>query len=90
MHLVCSEARLLMERGECLVFKINNSKKKKMVIERDTDLLTPEEVLKHDKEVMASIVDELKTWLKFGCFSRKPRQQARNIVDCKWVIKWKK
>ena len=90
MTLVSPEAPLLRERGQCLVFKVNNSNKKKMVIERDTDLLTPEEVLKHDKEVMAAIMDELKTWLKFRCFSRKSRKQARNIVDCKWVIKWKK
>ena len=38
----------------------NNSNKKKMIIERDTDLFTPEEVMKHDKEVMAAIMDELK------------------------------
>ena len=62
---------------------------KKAVIERDTDLLTKEEISKFDKEVTAAIVKELQTWLKYGCFTRRKRSDARNIVDCKWVIKWK-
>ena len=61
-----------------------------MVIERDTDLSTPQEIIHNDKEVQAATVDELKKWLKYGCFSRKFRRQARNIVDCKWVTKWEK
>ena len=62
---------------------------KKAVIERDTDLLTPEEITKFDKEVVAAMITELKTWLKYGCFTRRKRSEARNIVDCKWVLKWK-
>ena len=62
---------------------------KKAVIERDTDLLTKDEIEKHREEVTAATVAELLTWNKHGCFSRKPKRQARNIVDCKWVIKWK-
>ena len=59
---------------------------KKAVIERDTDLLTPEEIAKFDKEVVAAMITELKTWLKYGCFTRRKRSEARNIVDCKWVL----
>jgi len=62
---------------------------KKAVIERDTDLLTREELIKHASEVAAAILTELKTWLKYECFRRRLRKTARNIVDCKWVIKWK-
>ena len=43
---------------------------KKMVVERDTDLLTREELVKHRLEVIAAIVAELKTWLKYKCFCR--------------------
>ena len=32
---------------------------------------------------------ELQTWAKLKCFSRKPRKDARNIVDTRWVLKWK-
>jgi Reverse transcriptase (RNA-dependent DNA polymerase). len=62
---------------------------KKTVVERDTDLLTREEIEKHREEVAAAILAELKTWLKYECFCREKKATARNIVDCKWVIKWK-
>ena len=71
--------------GERRIYLAN----KKAVIERDTDLLTPDELEKHREEVVAATVAELRTWHKHGCFSRRPRRTARNIVDCKWVIKWK-
>ena len=35
---------------------------KKQVIERDTDLLTPEELRKHADEVKAAMLSELKQW----------------------------
>jgi hypothetical protein len=44
---------------------------KKAVIERDTDLLTSDEVYKHREEVTAAILAELKTWLKFKCFEHR-------------------
>ena len=62
---------------------------KKAVIERDTDLLTKEEIIKHKDQVNAAILAEIKTWIKYKCFERRQRSTARNIVDCKWVIKWK-
>ena len=71
MQLVPPDAAKLIGRGECLVFKIDDPKKKKMGIESDTDLLTPQEIVHHDEEVQAPTVDELKTWLKYECFSRE-------------------
>ncbi len=62
---------------------------KKTVVERDTDLLTKEELREHEQEVAAAILAELKTWIKFKCFCRRKKATARNVVDCKWVIKWK-
>eukprot|EP00969_Alexandrium_andersonii_P282978 12509209-Alexandrium_andersonii.AAC.1 len=38
---------------------------------------------------MAAIKVELETWVKYGCISRKKRSMARNIIDVKWVLKWK-
>ena len=32
---------------------------------------------------------ELRTWVKLGRVSRKSRSQARNIIDTRWVLKWK-
>ena len=65
------------------------AEEKKSVIERETDLLTPQEILKHKDQVNAAILAELQTWCTYKCFERRSRRTARNIVDCKWVIKWK-
>ena len=62
---------------------------KKAVIERDTDNLTPEEIVKHKDEIAAAVLKELQTWQKYKCFSRKPRNQSSNIIDTRWVFKWK-
>ena len=32
---------------------------------------------------------ELSTWVQMGCISRRPRLGARNVIDCRWVLKWK-
>ena len=41
------------------------------------------------KDVEAAMLKELLTWAKLQCFSRKSRRDARNIIDTRWVIKWK-
>ena len=60
-----------------------------IVVERDDALLTPDEVNKHWVLVMAAIKVELETWMKYRCSIRKKRRDARNIIDVKWVLKWK-
>ena len=58
-------------------------------VERDDDLLTPAELKEHADEVNAAMKKELSTWATHGCFSRRSRNGARNVIDCRWVIKWK-
>ena len=53
-------------------------------MQRDDALLMPEEVQKNWKEVMVAIKQELETWVKYGCVSRKKLRDARNIIDVKW------
>ena len=65
------------------------SQVRRAVVQRDDDLLTPAEVVKHSDEVAAAKLKELETWAKYKCFSRRPKQGARNVIDCKWVLKWK-
>ena len=62
---------------------------KKAVIERDSDLLTPDEVREHKAEIETAMVKELATWKQFGCFSRRPRRGAINVIDSRWVLKWR-
>ena len=35
------------------------------------------------------MLKELQTWARLKCFSRKPRSSARNVIDVRWVIKFK-
>ena len=63
--------------------------RKKQVVSTDSDLLTPDEKRQHHKEVQAAMQAELATWHKHRCFERRSRKRARNIIDCRWVLKWK-
>jgi hypothetical protein len=38
-------------------------------------------------EVEKAMLQELQTWAKLKCFSRRPRHSARNIIDVRWVLK---
>ena len=62
---------------------------KQAIIKRESDLLTKEELIKHDKDVKAAILEELQTWIKYGNFQRAPIRGARNIMDSRFVAKWK-
>ncbi len=35
------------------------------------------------------MLKELLTWANLRCFSRKKRADARNIIDTRWVLKFK-
>jgi hypothetical protein len=73
-----------------VVFKTSISDEvRREIIQRDDDLLTAAQVKEHWKDVEASMLKELQTWAKLKCFSRKPRSQARNIIDTRWVYKFK-
>ena len=62
---------------------------KTAVVERDTDLLTDAEYYKFAGEVSAAILEELRIWIVHQCFTRRPRKGARNVLDVRWVGKWK-
>ena len=62
---------------------------RRAVAQRDDDILTADELRVHAKEVAAAMLKELLTWAKLKCFSRRKKREANNIIDCRWVIKWK-
>ena len=62
---------------------LNSVEIKKVVIEKDNDLLSREEIQKHLGDVMTAVYDELKTWISHDCFRRHPRRNAVNILDVK-------
>ena len=75
--------------GEVAVVRSFASGVRKAVIERDTDLLTHDEAKQHHDLVVQAMYDELCLWHRYGCFSRRPRKGARNVIDTRWVLKWK-
>ena len=62
---------------------------RRSVVVRKDDNLSPLEQQQHKAEVDAAKLDELKTWAKFGCFSARPRYSSKNVIDSRWVLKWK-
>ena len=75
--------------GQHVVMQIYATGARSMVVENDTDILTHAELKEHETAVCEAMLLELQTWLKYGCFDRKSRKLARNIIDCRWVVKWK-
>ncbi len=68
---------------------VGSNTTRRVVVTRDDDTLTPEQVQQHWREVDQAMLAELMTWAKLKCFSCKPRAGARNVVDTCWVIKFK-
>ena len=76
-------------RGRIAKIQVYATHSKKTVVDTDTDLLTTQEYRDHAVEVSAAVHDELKTWIQHACFERRPRRGASNILDVRWVGKWK-
>ena len=59
------------------------------VVERKQNVLTLDEARAHSKECDKAMLDELTRWLNLGAFERCPRKTATNVIDARWVLKWK-
>ena len=80
--------------GHVLVFKVaqttsSNNATLQPVIEKEMDALTPTELRVHAKDVINAKRKELRNWHALGTFRKRPRQTAKNVVDSRWVIRWK-
>ena len=60
-----------------------------VVIEREMNVLTAEELRAHKAEVNTACLDEIKRWLSMDMFERSKRRDATYLVDSRWVIKFK-
>ena len=59
------------------------------MIQRETDLLTPDELRQHKDLADAAILEELTVWPEHRCFDRQKKQDAYNVMDSRFVAKWK-
>ena len=62
---------------------------KKTVVERAQNILTREEALQHEAECNRAMLEELQRWLNLGAFERVLKKHASNVIDARWVLKWK-
>ena len=62
---------------------------KRTVVEREQNIRSLSEAKAREKECNKAMLDELTRWLNLGAFERMPRQQATNVIDARWVLKWK-
>ena len=63
---------------------------RKTVVQREANLLDAAEAQKYPHEVQQAMLEELQRWLNLGAFTRMPKQLATNVIDARWVLKWKK
>ena len=74
---------------EIVLLQIGENTVRQTVVKRDDDTLTQAQLKQLWPEVQKSMLKELQTWAHLKCFSRKLRKNARNIIDVRWVIKFK-
>jgi hypothetical protein len=69
--------------------QIEHNDVRRAVVKRDDDVLTEEQIRKEWPAIQAAMQKELQTWVDLKCIARKKRKDARNIIDVKWVLKYK-
>ena len=77
-----------LQPDDMVLIQMADGSARQAVVRRDDDLLTPSQIKENWTEVRKAMLSELQTWGKLKCFSRKPRKDARNIIDVRWVIKY--
>ena len=89
--LVSGEATYLPRLGEDehYVMEFYASGIKRTVVERANNILSIDEARQHQAEVNKAMHDELLRWANLRAFERMPKAHAHNVVDSRWVLKWK-
>ena len=52
-------------------------------------ILTRQELLKYKQQVDEAMLKDLKSWHDLGAWEMADRSTAQNLIDSRWVIKWK-
>jgi len=74
---------------ETVVTYLSSDYQESSVIVKEFDALTPEELRTHANAVGDVKRKEIADLHSLGCFGRCKRRDARNLVDTRWVIRWK-
>ena len=78
------------EEGEIIVYTATpGSKKGTYTIQRDLPILTKEEDVRYKDQLGAAIMKERQSWYDRGSFVPILKSKAKNVIDGRWVHKWK-
>ena len=72
-----------------VVIRCFASGQRETLIERELNVLTAAECRQHAAKCKQAMIDELRRWQGLEAFERCPRSQADNLIDARWVLKWK-
>ena len=62
---------------------------KRTVVERANSILSIDEARANEAAVNRAMLEELTRWHQLHAFERMPRKLASNLIDARWVLKWK-
>ena len=82
-------AGALARDGELIITYLSKDNVQRSVITKEFDALTAAEIKEHADKVSPAKLGELRDLHSLGTYERMPRKLARNIVDTRWVIRWK-
>ena len=78
-----------LKEGEFYVLRCHHSGYKSTVVQRENNILTLEEAQRHAKLSEQAMLDEMTQWHTLGAFQRMDPRLASNVIDARWVLKWK-
>ncbi len=78
-----------LKMDEFYVVRIYMNGQKQTAVDREQNILNSEEAQQHEKACTQSMYDEIMRWHTLGAFKRMPRKLATNVIDARWVLKWK-
>ena len=72
-----------------VVVRCYASGQRETLIERNLNVLTAEECRQNAPACKRAMIDELRRWQGLEAFERCPLAEADNLIDARWVLKWK-
>ena len=81
--------RVKCRQNEVYVVQYHNVGTPEVVVEREMNVLTLQEARSEEPKVRQAIRDELKRWIDLGGVERMDKSKATNVLDSRWVLKWK-
>ena len=77
-----------MASGDAVALRICSTYKQ-AVAQREANLLSNKELQQHADLAAAAILEEQHIWNNHNCFRRRLRSQCHNVMDSRFVAKWK-